>query len=144
VKWFAFKAGEKPLVMETRFVYRVVDEARITPVPLMPACHLGLTHYRGELFDVIHLATLLDGQELRPPRAGRSLLVKWPGHNLGLMVDEVRGLSFAYDEQGWGKTHFITPQEIWERLMGLQYGPTGESPMTSHRHDERGRRITQD
>jgi chemotaxis signal transduction protein len=122
VKWFAFRAGVNPLAMETRFVYRVVDELRVAPVPLMPACHLGLTHFRGELFDIIHLVTLLEGQDRRAPGVGRSLLVKWPGHNLGLVVDEVRGISFAQDVPGWDGTRLITPQEIWERLTGLAYG----------------------
>lgn len=122
MKWFAFRVGEKPFVIETRFVYRVVDEVRMMPVPLMPACYLGLTDFRGELFDIIHLATLLDGQDRRAPGEGRALLVKWPGHNLGLMVEEVRGISFTQPLPGWGEARPITPQEIWERLTGLAYG----------------------
>lgn len=130
MEWLTFKVGEEIFAIETRFVYRVVDELNIAPVPLMPECYLGLAYHRGELFDIIHLGALLKRAAGRLARKGRVLLLKWPGRRLGLMVEEVKGLS-------WDEAHAaiespatrengppmpITPQHLWDRLMGLQYG----------------------
>nr|HID58293.1 hypothetical protein [Desulfobacterales bacterium] len=39
-------------------IYLVVNDFRITPVALVPSCHIGLIYYHGEVFDVIHVGGL--------------------------------------------------------------------------------------
>jgi chemotaxis signal transduction protein len=130
LEWLTFKIGEEIFTIETRFIYRVVDELKIAPVPLMPECYLGLAYYRGELFDIIHLNTLLMGVAVHPARKGRVMLMKWPGRHLGLMVEEIKDFSWAEAPAALespatrenGPPMPITPQYLWDRLMGLEYG----------------------
>ena len=115
MEWFAFKAADKYLGIETQYIHRVVDEVEVTPVPLVPACYMGLMYYRGELFDVIHVGSLSgDRQAVYPPalpgshragqwRAGnenlRIILVKWSHKKLALVPDEIIGLIWVEDNK---------------------------------------------
>ena len=131
---FTFKAADKYLGIEARHIHRVVDEATITPVPLLPFCHLGLLFYRGELFDVIDIGHLL-GQEKGPKSSGergnyRAILLKWSQRKLALVPDEIIGITWIEDNngeegvyfQGGYKIQVITPEHIWEMLSGFSYG----------------------
>jgi len=134
MEWLTFIAGEKELGMEAGHVYRVVDDARITPVPGTPACHMGLIYHRGELFDVVHLGTLLSGaatSAARPLNAYRwIILLKWAGKKLALVPDRIVGLLWLDDTQEGCRAVTrenrtvmrITPGEIWKKLMELPYG----------------------
>ncbi len=129
-----FKAAGRHLGIEIRYIHRVVDEFTITPVPLLPSCHLGLLYYRGELFDVIDLGNLLEERkDVKPGAVGKNhriILLKWNQKNLALVPDEIIGLNRVEDRkeedgfnsQGELKIELITPDHIWEMLSGLSYG----------------------
>ncbi|MBW1691054.1 MAG: chemotaxis protein CheW [Deltaproteobacteria bacterium] len=115
MEWFAFKAADKYLGIEAQYIHRVVDEVKVTPVPLVPHCHMGVMYYRGEVFDVIHIGSLLGQREaLYPPtspepasggrwRAGlensRIILMKWPSKKLALLPDKIIGLIWVEDNK---------------------------------------------
>ena len=56
---FVFEAAGKYLGIEARYVYRIANEVSPASVPLLPACHVGIIYYRGDLFDVIDVGRLL-------------------------------------------------------------------------------------
>lgn len=134
MEYFTFKAAEKYLGVEVRYIQGVIDEARITPVPLLPFCHLGLLYHRGELFDVVDVGALL-GQEkglqaVTERKGYRVILLKWSQRKLALASDEIIGLTWLDDKQGERDAYsmegynieVITPDHIWEILSGLSYG----------------------
>ncbi|MBL7211686.1 MAG: chemotaxis protein CheW [Desulfobacteraceae bacterium] len=131
---FTFKAADKYLGIEARHIHRVVDEATITPVPLLPLCHLGLLYVRGELFDVIDIGHLLGQEKGSKPSADRenyrAILLKWSQGKLALVPDEIIGITWIEDNNGEEGVYFqegykiqvITPEHIWEMLSGFSYG----------------------
>jgi chemotaxis signal transduction protein len=131
LEWFAFKVADEYFAIEARHVYRVVEDARITPVPLAPPCHLGLIYYRGELFDVIDIVSLL-----REKRAGmkdnfRIILVKWSDKKLAMVPDGIVGLLWIEDGKDTDTVYAggnftarrVTPDYIWSTLLKPIYGP---------------------
>ena len=127
---FAFQAGKQILGIPPQEVVRVVENVPITPVPLTPDCHMGLIYYRGELFDVIHLGSLLKQEKAHHREGDWTVLLKWSGKKLALMPDKVMGLLWVEDQEGEEPVYsqesenirFISPEYIWERLLEQGYG----------------------
>jgi chemotaxis signal transduction protein len=63
MKCLTFRASNEYFGMEVHYISRVEEEVKVTPVPFLPPYHLGLMYYRGELFDVIHIQSLLKQEE---------------------------------------------------------------------------------
>jgi chemotaxis signal transduction protein len=128
---FTFEAGDEYLGIEAKYIYRVVDEVKVTPVPLVPPCYAGVLYYRGELFDVTHVGSLLGQRETIVKGNPLIILLKWPHKKLALILNRIIGLIWIEDINGKkivytreGNTmRIITPDEIWESLSELTYGP---------------------
>lgn len=136
MEWFAFKAGDEYLGIEAQYIHRVVDEVKVTPVPLVPDCHRGLMYYRGEVFDVIHIGSLLGQGGAVYLENSRIILMKWSTRKLALVPDHIIGLICVGDtkreqtayapDDGHKKEYalrLIAPEHIWEKVSELSYGP---------------------
>jgi chemotaxis signal transduction protein len=131
VEWFTFKVVDEYLGIEARHVYRVIEDARITPVPLSPSCHLGLTNYRGQLFDVIDAVNLLGKRNSVATDNRRIILLKWSDKRLALVPDQILGLLWVVDgkdtdtvyAEGNYAIRRVSPETIWSTLLNLAYGP---------------------
>ena len=130
MEWFIFRVAETYWGIEGSYVHRVVEEVPITPVPCMPFCHMGLIYYRGELFDVIDIGGLMEGNRSVYRPNSRIILLKWSLQKLALIPDEIIGFSWIEDN-GKGRAVFshkqqevrhIGPNEIWEALLELDDG----------------------
>jgi chemotaxis signal transduction protein len=128
---FVFAAAGKYLGIEARYIYRVADDARPTPVPLVPSCHVGIVYDRGDLFDIIDVGRLLEKESCPPPdKRPYVILLKWDQRKLGLIPDRIVGIKWIEDTNA-SQTVFtregraiqmITPGEIWKILSDLPYG----------------------
>ena len=128
---FVLEAAGKHMGIEARYVYRIANEVRLAPVPLLPACHVGIIYYRGDLFDVIDMGRLLGEESYLINRNPYVILLKWDHRKLGLIPDRIVGLEWVEDTTDNlqtaltrdGRTiRIITPGEIWEILSCLSYG----------------------
>ena len=117
--------------IEARYVYRIANEVSPASVPLLPACHVGIIYYRGDLFDVIDVGRLLRNESSLINGNPYVILLKWDQHKLGLIPDRIVGLEWIEDTTDNiqtaltrdGRTiRIITPGEIWEILSCLSYG----------------------
>lgn len=63
MRCLTFRASDEYFGIETHYICRVEEEVKVTPVPFLPPYHLGLIYYRGELFDVIQIQSLLKRDE---------------------------------------------------------------------------------
>ena len=128
---FIFEAGEKCLGIETEYVYRIADDIQITPVPLAPPCYRGLIYFRGDLFDVIDVGSLMGKERSMPNGNPYVILLKWDQRKLGLISDKIIGIKWIEDNNGSrtvfteeGRTvELISPEEIWKNVSELTYGP---------------------
>jgi len=131
IEYVTFKAGDEYLGIETLYIHRVVEEVNVTPVPLVPTCYMGLMYYRGEVFGVVHAGSLLGNSEATVGETPRIIVLKWSNKKLALVPDHITGIWRVEDNKG-GKASFrfqdytvriVTPEEIWEKVSGLSYGP---------------------
>ena len=128
---FTFKVADEVLGIDARYVYRVVENVKITPVPLAPPGHLGLIYYRGELFDAIDVVSLLGKRKEDLKEEYRLILVKWSDKKMALVPDGIEGLLWiefgkntgpGYELGNYAARH-ITPEYIWNTLLNHPYGP---------------------
>lgn len=130
MKWFTFEAAGEYLAIEARHIYRVIDEVKPTPVPLVPSCHMGMIYYRGELFDVIEVGVLLGQRRTASKRNLLIILLRWGHKRLALVPDKITGLVWIEDTreqqavytQGEYTFRLLTPDDIWKALSELPYG----------------------
>ena len=128
---FIFEAAEKCLGIETGYIYCIADDIQITPVPLVPPCYRGLIYFRGDLFDVIDVGSLMGKERSMPNGNPYVILLKWDQRKLGLISDKIIGIKWIEDNNGSrtvfteeGRTvELITPEEIWKNVSELTYGP---------------------
>lgn len=141
---FTFKTANKYFGIEARYVDRVLEEVDAAPVPLMPACHVGLIYYRGELFDVIDFGCLMRDLETETAKApgfcpgrrtrkknSRVILIKWNHKKLSLIPDSITGLIWIDTANPGQPVHtadgnpveIISPDEIWNALSERTHGP---------------------
>ena len=131
MEFFTFEAADEYLGIEAKYIYRVVDEVKPTPVPLVPSCFAGVLYYRGELFDVTHVGSLLGQRETLVKGNPLIILLKWshkklaliPNRVIGLIwIEDINGKKIVYTREGH-TMRIITPDEIWSSLSELPYGP---------------------
>ena len=124
-----FMAADEYFGIDVRHVYRVVEDARITPVPLAPPSHLGLMYYRGELFDAVDVVSLLGNKKSELRDRYSIILVKWSEKKLALIPDEIVELLRVEDGKntdtvcagGDYTARLVTPEYIWNTLFILIY-----------------------
>ncbi|MBU0734514.1 MAG: chemotaxis protein CheW [Proteobacteria bacterium] len=125
-----FESAGKYFGIETRYIYRIADDVKTTPVPLVPSCHAGLIYYRGDLFDIIDFGRLMGKQKTAPSVNPYIVLLKWDQRKLGLIPDRIVGMEYREDNNG-SHTIFtkdehgvqlITPGEIWKTLWEFTNG----------------------
>jgi chemotaxis signal transduction protein len=84
------RAGTERLAVQARDVHKVVERARITRMPRLPAAFVGITHHRGRIVTVIDAVALLRLQPGdRKVQDVRVLVLERGQRHLGLMVDAV-------------------------------------------------------
>ena len=128
--WLTFSIDQNDYGIESEYVYRVIEDVQIAPIPFMPNAHLGLIYYRGELFDVVDLKQLLQGAPGQINGNSRIILVKWVDKKLALIPERISGM--LWDEQeadtpreSYGTRERITllkPEQVWQRMLNLSYG----------------------
>jgi len=129
--YFIFEAGEKYLGIAVQYIYRIADDIKTTPVPSVPSCYRGLIYYRGDLFDVIDVGSLMGKERFLSNGNPYLILLKWDQRKLGLVSDKIIGIKWieanngnrtVFTEDG-STVELITPEEIWKNVSELAYGP---------------------
>jgi len=131
MKLFVFKSKDDFIGIESDYVHRVIDDLKVTQVPLTPESYAGLLYHRGELFDVINMRLLLGytADELAEPN--RIIILKWLDKKLAVIPDEISGMIWIDDDfenkseyyHENRKIRLIKPDYIWAKLSELSYGP---------------------
>ena len=131
MKLFVFKLKDEFIGIESDYVYRIIDDLKVTPIPLTPESYTGLLYHRGELFDVIDMRLLLGYPADESAETTRIIIIKWLDKKLAVISDEIIGMIWIddnsenkneyYHEER--KIHLMKPDYIWNKLSELSYGP---------------------
>jgi len=92
-RWLAVLAGPHRALLPVVETAGVIHEFALHPVPFAPAPYRGLSNVRGELFDVVDLAVLLNATSTPLNTTARLVLVSSTiAARLALLVHQVLGL----------------------------------------------------
>lgn len=94
-----FRIGRHRLVGAFGEIVEIVNLPPVTPVPGAQSWMLGLANVRGSLYGVVDLKQFLEGERSAVNEGQRCLLVRQPGGNVLLLVDELYGQRAFNDAQ---------------------------------------------
>ena len=131
MKLFVFKVRDEFFGIESQYIHRIIDDSKVTPVCLTPDCYEGLLYYRGELFDVINLASFLGYPKKEHNEIPRIIILKWANKKMAIIPDDIIGMIWIEDgSENQTACHYeghlvrlLNPDDIWKKLIGLFYGP---------------------
>lgn len=131
MKMFTFEIAGSLMGLEARHVYRVLEGVSVTPVCFTPSAYMGLIYYRGELFDAVDVARLLERPDESAPGEERFIVVRWSSRKMALFVRAISGLLWIESEQGketcctedGRAVEVLLPERLWDKLRSLPYGP---------------------
>lgn len=130
MKYFVFKVRDEFFGIESKYIHRVIDDSKVTPVCLTPECYEGLLYYRGDLFDVINLAPFLGYPKKEHAEIQRIIILKWVNKKMAIIPDDITGVIWT-TEDSKDRTVFnyedrpvriLNPDEMWKKLTGFFYG----------------------
>ncbi|MCE2943915.1 MAG: chemotaxis protein CheW [Lysobacteraceae bacterium] len=103
-----FRVGRHRLVGAFGEVVEILSLPVLTTVPGSQPWMLGLANIRGSLYGVVDLKQFLEGERSVVNEGQRCLLVKQPGGNVILLIDEL------YGQRSFNDSHLVDRPESFE------------------------------
>ena len=116
-----YRIGGRHLASDFDEVIEILTLPQVTPVPGAQPWLLGLANVRGSLLPVVDLKQFLEGERTVLHEGQRILLVRQPGGNVAVLIDEL-----------YGQRSFVEEQRI--ETSELAGGPDGEDAMVAGRY----------
>ena len=108
-----YRIGNRRLASGFGEVLEILPLPQVTPVPGAQSWMLGLANVRGNLLPIVDLKQFLEGERTVLHEGQRILLVRQPGGDVAVLIDEL-----------YGQRSFNEPQliETSELQAGGRYG----------------------
>lgn len=94
-----FRIGQRKLASMFGEVMEIITLPNLTPVPGAQNWMLGVANIRGTLLPVVDLRMYLEGERTVLHETQRALVVRQPGGNVAIIIDELLGQRHFTDEQ---------------------------------------------
>ncbi len=95
----AWRLGHRHLVSTFDDVVEILGVPAVTPLPGTQPWLLGLANIRGNLLPVLDLRLFLEGHRSVSQDGQRMLVMRQPGGDVGILIDELFGQRVFDDEQ---------------------------------------------
>ena len=95
-----YRVGKRRLISNFGEVVEIVPMPPVTPVPGAQPWLLGIGNLRGNLFPVIDLKHFLEGERTVLHEGQRVLVVRQPGGDVAITIDEMYGQRSFVEAQG--------------------------------------------
>ena len=95
----AYRIGQNDLVSSFDEVVEILGVPGLTPIPGAQSWLLGLANVRGNLLPVADLKLFLEGMRSVPQERQRMLVMRQPGGDVAILIDELYGQRSFHDEQ---------------------------------------------
>ena len=93
-----FRVGKKRLASGFEEVVEILPMPQVTPVPGTQPWMLGVANVRGNLLPIVDLKQFLEGERTVLHESQRILLVRQPGGDVAVLIDELYGQR-SFNEQ---------------------------------------------
>lgn len=97
-----YRIGQRLLASGFDEVVEILPMPQVTPVPGAQAWMLGVANIRGNLLPVVDLRLFLEGERTVLHEGQRVLVVRQPGGNVAVTIDELFGQRSFLEEQQSG------------------------------------------
>jgi twitching motility protein PilI len=94
-----FRVGRERLASAYEDVVEILPMPALTPVPGAQPWMLGVANVRGTLLPVVDLRQFLDGERTPLTEGQRVLVVRQPGGNVAVTIDELYGQRSFTEQQ---------------------------------------------
>ncbi len=94
-----YRIGDRRLASGFGEVLEILPLPQVTPVPGAQPWLLGLANVRGSLLPIVDLKQFLEGQRTVLHESQRILLVRQPGGDVAVLIDELYGQRSFMDQQ---------------------------------------------
>ncbi|WP_242112945.1 chemotaxis protein CheW [Luteimonas aquatica] len=94
-----YRIGKRRLASEFDQVIEILPMPQVTPVPGAQPWMLGVANLRGNLLPVVDLKQFLEGERTVLHEDQRILLVRQPGGDVAVTIDELYGQRSFLEEQ---------------------------------------------
>ncbi len=95
-----FRLGRRRLVASFEDVIEILPLPAVTPVPGAQPWLLGVANVRGTLLPIVDLKQFLEGERTVLHETQRVLMVRQPGGNVAVLIDELYGQRTFDDAHG--------------------------------------------
>ena len=95
-----YRVGKRRLISNFGEVVEIVPMPPVTPVPGAQPWMLGVANIRGNLLPVVDLKQFLEGERTVLHEGQRVLVVRQPGGDVAITIDEMYGQRSFVDAQG--------------------------------------------
>lgn len=100
-----YRIGSRRLASGFDEVREILPMPQITPVPGAQPWMLGLANVRGSLLPIVDLKQFLEGERTVLHESQRILLVRQPGGDVAVLIDELYGQRSFNERQLIGSEH---------------------------------------
>jgi twitching motility protein PilI len=94
-----FRVGARRLAAGFEEVVEIIPMPQVTPVPGAQPWMLGVANVRGNLLPIVDLKQFLDGERTVLHEGQRVLIVRQPGGDVAVTIDELFGQRSFVDQQ---------------------------------------------
>ena len=94
-----FRLGSRRLAVSFSEIIEIITCPPLTPIPGGQGWLLGIANIRGTLLPVVDLKQFLEGERTVLHETTRMLVVRQPGGNVAVLIDELYGQRNFTDEQ---------------------------------------------
>lgn len=94
-----YRIGQRHLASSFDEVLEILPMPPVTPVPGAQAWMLGVANIRGNLLPIVDLRQFLEGERTVLHEGQRVLLVRQPGGDVAVTIDELFGQRSFHDSQ---------------------------------------------
>lgn len=94
-----YRIGSRRLASEFGEVREILSMPPVTPVPGSQPWMLGVANVRGTLLPIVDLKQFLEGERTVVHETQRVLLVRQPGGDVAVLIDELYGQRSFVDQQ---------------------------------------------
>ena len=110
-----YRVGGRRLASEFGEVREILTVPQITPVPGTQPWMLGVANVRGQLLPIVDMKQFLEGERTVLHESLRVLLVRQPGGDVAVLVDELFG------QRSFTEQNLLTDEEVAAQLAQGRY-----------------------
>lgn len=125
-RFYGFRLNELQLLLDLDVRSEVINDAVITPLPLMPSYITGLCNVRGNLVPVYDMHEKLELKNTSPMLGKKKILVLGESENMAGVEIQDMVVSLEFDEQDIQRELF-SDNELLNKCISYSYQQNGSN-----------------